>query len=319
MNVLVTGASGFLGRHLMPILRRSYGSGVTGVSRKDYDLTDPQAVRQMLEIHHPDVVIHLAAYVGGIGANRSRPADFFFRNTILTTLMFDAASRFGVKKLVYPMGGCSYPAKAVSPIDETQMWNGYPQQESAAYSVAKKTGLVASDAYRRQHGLHSVVIIPGNLYGEYDNFDLQESHVIPGMIRRFFEAKLNRQEKITLWGSGTPVRDFVYAEDVARTIPFFIDQYDSPEPVNLSSGVATPIKELAETVADLVGFPGKLEWDTSKPDGQMVKVFDTSRMKSLGLSCPTSLGDGLKKTIAWFEANYQTQGDGIRLSEAAVA
>ncbi len=303
----------------MPVLRRVYGGEITGISRKDYDLTAQDDVRRMFHDLKPEVLIHLAAYVGGIGANRDYPADFFFRNSLLTSLVFDGAARFGVRKLIYAMGGCSYPARATSPIGESQMWEGYPQPESAPYSIAKKTSLVASDAYRRQYGLNSVVIVPGNMYGEYDNFRLRESHVVPGMIRRFFEAQLADTPQVAMWGSGAPVRDFVYAGDVVATIPFFIDHYDSSDPVNLSSGTTTSIRELAETIGKLTGYNGEIHWDKTKPDGQMVKIFDVSRMKALGLACPTPLESGLRKTVFWFRENFQSRGDGIRLAEAVVA
>jgi GDP-L-fucose synthase len=229
MRITLTGSRGFLGRHLLPVLDRLYRGSVTAVSRADYDLTNPEAVRAMFRDLQPEVLIHLAAYVGGIGANRDYPADFFYRNTLLSALVFEEAARFGLRKLIYPMGGCSYPAAAKSPIDESQMWDGFPQPESAPYSVAKKLSLIASEAYRRQYGLNSVVIIPGNMYGEYDNFSRQGSHVIPGLVRRFYEAKVAAEPEVAVWGSGTPVRDFVYAGDVAAAIPFFIENYDSSE------------------------------------------------------------------------------------------
>lgn len=311
---LVTGATGFLGRHLMPVLTDAYGSDrVRGISSRDYDLMDPKQVAKMFAEINPSVVVHLAAYSGGIGANRKYPADFYYRNTVLTALMFEAAAQAKVKKLIYTMGGCSYPATAVSPIDESQMWNGYPQPESAGYSSAKKMGIVASVSYREQYGLDSTVLIPGNMYGEYDNFRNEESHVVPAMIRRYYEAKQNGAQEIAMWGSGTPQRDFVYAGDVARLIPHFIENYAQSGPVNISSGTSTSIKELAENIKELVRFNGKINWDTSKPDGQMVKIFATERMKSLGLSCPTSLNAGLTKTIAWLEKNYAQHSDGLRL------
>jgi GDP-L-fucose synthase len=312
--ILITGATGFLGRHALPVLRERYGvDAVSGVSSRDYDLADPIAVRRMFEDTRPEVVLHLAGYVGGIGANRAYPADFFYRNLLPMTLVFQAAAEFRIRKLIYTMGGCSYPAKAVSPITEEQMWEGYPQPESAAYSSAKKMGIVAAEAYRQQYGLNSVVLIPGNMYGEFDNFRAAESHVVPGLIRRFHESKLAGLPEVVCWGSGTPVRDFVYAGDVARTLPFFIDQYDSSQPVNISSGATTPIRELAETIRAYIEFPGPLVWDSSKPDGQMIKIFDVARMKALGLCCGTTLDEGLRRTIRWFAANYESRGDGIRL------
>jgi GDP-L-fucose synthase len=312
--IVITGASGFLGRHVLPVLcQRYHGEKVIGVSSRDYDLTDRGAVNRLFEDHKPALIVHLAGYVGGIGANRRWPADFFHRNLLLMAHMFEAAAVFGIRKLIYPMGGCSYPAKAVSPIGESQMWEGYPQPESTAYSSAKKMGIVASEAYRQQYELNSVVMIPGNMYGEYDNFRVAESHVVPGMIRRFYEAQLAGAPKIECWGSGSPTRDFVYAGDVARCVPFFIEEYDSSEPVNISSGTTTRICELAETIRELVGYEGNLAWDRTKPDGQKFKIFDVTRQTSLGLTCPTQLREGLERTIEWFAANYQTSGDGLRL------
>lgn len=298
----------------MPALQHAYGQGnVVGVSSRDYDLMDQASVERMFDERRPDVVVHLAAYSGGIGANRTYPADFYFRNTLLTALTFQAAAKRKVGKLIYTMGGCSYPAKATSPIDESQLWNGYPQNESAGYSTAKMMGTVASKSYRTQYDLNSVVLIPGNLYGEFDNFTPLDSHVVPAMIRRYYEAQRDGAKEVVMWGSGTPQRDFVYAADVARLLPWFIDNYDSSEPVNISAGRTTAIKELAETIAELVGFEGEIKWDTDKPDGQMVKIFATDRLKGLGLSCDTTLRDGLTRTIDWFAKNYETRGDGLRL------
>jgi GDP-L-fucose synthase len=314
MKVLLTGASGFLGRHTRPALEAHYGAdNVVGVSSRDYNLMDAAQVEQMFQTHKPDVVVHLAAYSGGIGANRTYPADFYFRNTILTALTFDAAARHGVGKLVYTMGGCSYPAKATSPISEDQLWNGYPQKESAGYSTAKMMGTVAARSYREQYGLNAVVLIPGNLYGEFDNYTPLDSHVVPAFIRRYHEAKLSGAERVVMWGSGAPQRDFVYAGDVARLMPYFIDSYDSSEPVNISSGTTTSIRELAETIKEMTGFAGEIAWDTAQPDGQMVKIFAVDRLKALGLSCDTPIREGLSRTIDWFARNYATAGDGLRL------
>lgn len=215
--------------------------------------------------------------------------------------------------MIYTMGGCSYPAAAVSPIGEDQMWQGYPQQESAGYSAAKKMGIVASQSYRIQYGLQSVVLIPGNMYGPYDNFRKEESHVVPGILRRYYEAKKNQAPRVTMWGTGTPKRDFVYAGDVAALIPWFIEHDSEAGPVNLSSGTTTSMKELADMIKQMTGYEGEIVWDTSKPDGQMVKIFDVSKMKSLGLACPTSLPDGLRMTAKWLEQNYEGHTDRIRL------
>lgn len=314
MKIVVTGSTGFLGGHLMPILKETYGEeNVKGLSSKEYDLLDFRQAKQMFEDLQPEVLIHLAAYSGGIGANRKYPGDFYFINTILTANCFELAARYGVKKMIYTMGGCSYPSTAVSPIGEEQMWQGYPQPESAGYSSAKKMGIVASHSYRTQYGLNSVVLIPGNMYGPYDNFRNEESHVVPGMLRRYYEARLNNIPKVTMWGTGTPVRDFVYAGDVAALIPWFVENYNETGPVNLSSGTTTSIKELAEIIKEMTGYQGEIEWDTTKPDGQMVKIFDVTKLKGLGLSCPTPLTEGLRITAKWLEENYDTKGDNIRL------
>ena len=313
-RVLLTGASGFLGRHTLPILQAAYGADdVVGVSSRDYDLMDRRAVDAMFDDHNPEIVVHFAAYSGGIGANRAYPADFYYRNTILTAHVFDAAARKGVGKLLYAMGGCSYPSKAASPIDESQLWTGYPQDESAGYSTAKMMGVVAARSYRSQHGLNASVIIPGNMYGEYDNFGVLDSHVVPAMIRRYHEARLRGDHEVVMWGTGRPQRDFVYAGDVAATVPFFLDRYDSSEPVNVSAGYSVPIAELAEHIARMTQFDGEIRWDADKPDGQMVKIFDTARLRGLGLACDTPLAEGLERTIAWFTRNYAARSDGLRL------
>jgi GDP-L-fucose synthase len=313
-KILVTGASGFLGRHVVPILKRRYGEGrVVGVSSKDYDLMDPAKHERMYAENNPEIVVHLAAYSGGIGANKAYPADFYYRNTLLTAYGFHFAAMHGTKKFVYPMGGCSYPSTAASPIDESQMWLGFPQPESAGYSSAKKMGIVAGASYRQQYGLKSSVIVPGNMYGEFDNYTRLDSHVVPAMIRRYYEAALQDAPEVVMWGSGSPKRDFVYAGDVAETIPYFIEEYDSTEPVNVSSGTSTSIRELAEMIKDVVGYKGEIKWDTSKPDGQMVKIFDVGRLSGLGLSCGTPLRIGIEKTLDWFRRNYKGRGDGLRL------
>jgi GDP-L-fucose synthase len=274
---------------------------------------DPVAVRNMFEAVRPQVVVHLAAYSGGIGANRTYPADFYFRNTVLTALTFEEAARHKAEKLIYTMGGCSYPATASSPIDEDQLFCGYPQPESAGYSTAKMMGVVAARSYRQQYGLNATVLIPGNLYGEFDNFRNGESHVVPAMIRRYFEAMRSGVEEVAMWGTGAPTRDFTYAGDVARLLPFFIDSYDEVGPVNLCTATSTSIRSLAESIARLVGYKGAIKWDESKPDGQMVKIFSNERMKALGLSCDTSLQEGLGRTISWFAQNYDSRGEGLRL------
>lgn len=313
-KIIITGATGFLGRHVMPVLIDKYGKdNVIGLSSSDYDLMKQEEVEKMFDELKPEVLIHLAAYSGGIGANKEYPADFYFRNTVLTALLFEMAAKYKVKKVIYPMGGCSYPANAVSPINEKQLWNGYPQEESAGYSAAKMMGIVASKSYRTQYGLNSIILIPGNMYGEYDNFRNKESHVVPAMIRRYYEAKKNGDRDIKMWGTGAPTRDFVYAGDVAATFPYFIEGYDSSNPINISTGTTITINELALTIKKLTGFEGKIVWDKNKPDGQLEKIFDVSKLNSLGVYCETNLLNGLDKTIDWFIRNYDNKSDGIRL------
>lgn len=299
-RILVTGATGFLGRHVVPVLRDKLKSEIVAVGRRDADLLQPGAADRLLRDVKPDAVLHLAAKVGGIIANKKYPADFFLENILINTLTFDACFRAKVRKFVTFIGGCSYPAKAPSPIAEDLMWEGYPQAESAPYSVAKKMMLVQSESYRLQHGFHSVVLVPGNVYGEYDNFNPEYAHVIPALIRRFIEAAESGAPSVPCFGSGRPTRDFVYAGDVAALVPWFIEHYDRGEPVNLSSGTRTSIRELAETIAAVTGYRGQITWDPSKPDGQVDKIFSVARLHDLGLSCTTKLEDGLRRTADWF-------------------
>ena len=300
-RIVVTGAHGFLGHHLMPRLQEAFSGEIVPVARKDYDLLQPGVPEAMIRDVQPDCVIHLAAKSGGIVDNKKRPADYYYENMVMNTHVLHASFKGGVTKLLTLMGGCSYPSKAVSPISEDQMWNGYPQIESAGYSVAKKMLLVQSWAYRVQYGFNSVVLVPGNLYGEWDNFNLEQSHVIPALIRKYIEARDARSPQVMALGTGKPTRDFVYAGDVAATLPWFLANYDSSEPVNISSGTRTSIKELAESIKEATGYEGEIVWDTSKPDGQMDKIFDVTRLHALGLTCDTPLREGLKRTAAWFE------------------
>lgn len=301
-KLLVTGAGGFLGCHIVPVLRERYPShDLITVGRTDYDLLKSEEAVRMMEDHQPDTVIHLAAKVGGIMANKDYPADFFYENMAINLNTFEAAFRSGVKKLVTFMGGCSYPSTATSPIGEDQMWNGIPQGESAPYSIAKKMLIVQSAAYRKQHGFNSIVLIPGNIYGEYDNFNWEYAHVIPAMIRRFIEARESGAPSVACYGSGRPTRDFAYAGDVAQLIPWFIEHYNASEPINLSSGTRTSIHDLAESIKRVTGYAGTIEWDTSKPDGQIDKIFDVQKLHALGLRCDTSLEAGLRRTVTWFE------------------
>ena len=301
-RVLITGASGFVGQNLVPLIP---DCSLALPTRSDYDLTDQAAVRALLGSTRPDVVIHLAGLVGGILANARRPADFYYQNLIMGTLMMEESYRAGVAKYVTLIGGCSYPADAASPIAESSLWEGYPQRESAPYSLAKRMAVVGADAYRRQHGFDAIVLVPGNLYGPHDNFDLEASHVIPALIRKFWEARRQGRSEVQAWGSGRPLRDFVYVADACEAVLRATESYSSPEIINISSGTRVSIRDLVETIARLIGYQGRVAWDTAKPDGQLDKGFDVRRMhERLGYECQTSLEDGLRRTIAWFDANH---------------
>ncbi len=245
--------------------------------------------------------------IGGIMANKQRPADFCTQNLLMGTMMLHESWQAGVSKYITLMGGCSYPAHAPSPIRESELWNGYPQPESAPYSLAKAMSAVQAEAYRRQYGFNAVVLVPGNLYGPYDNFDLTNSHVIPALIRKFSEARRDGLREIVSWGTGRATRDFIYAQDACEAILLGAALVNSSEIINLSSGNPITIRTLVETIADLTGYRGEIVWDTSKPEGQLEKGFDVSRMRAiLGYDCPTPLRAGLKRTIEWYECNHAT-------------
>ena len=303
-RVLVTGGTGFLGRNLLPTLRET-GCEVVAPTREDVNLLEQAQVRRLMAEARPHIVIHLAGLVGGILANRERPAEFCYENLLMGTMVLHESWRAGAAKYVTLIGGCSYPATAENPIAEEALWNGYPQPESAPYSLAKRMNVVQAEAYRREHGFDAIVLVPGNVYGPHDNFDLENSHVIPALIRRFHEAKAEGTGEVVVWGTGTPVRDFVYVSDVCQAIRVATETYSASEPINISSGVPTTIKELVELVARTTGYEGDVRWDPSKPNGQMLKAFKVTRMQEwLGYRCQTSLVEGLAKTAAWFEANY---------------
>jgi len=302
-RVLVTGGSGFVGSNLIPFLKKA-GAVVSAPDRAEYDLMRQLDVVRMFEDLRPEIVFHLAAYVGGILANRDKPADFCYRNLFLGAEVIHQAQQTGVKKYITLMGGCSYPAHAPSPIEEIQLWQGYPQSESAPYSLAKAMAQELAKAYRRQYGLNAIVLVPGNIYGPHDNFDLQGSHVIPALIRKYIEAKERGDVEVVAWGSGKPLRDFIYIGDVCEAILLAAQTYDGSDLINISSGQRTSIRELVDLVAELTGFQGRVVWDTTKPDGQMDKGFAVERMKKiLGFTPRITLRGGLQKTIDWFHSH----------------
>ena len=304
LRILVTGATGFLGTNLFQLMR---GRGLNPITpgRKDYDLLEQARVRQMLAEIKPQMVFHLAGLVGGILGNRERPADYHYQNAFMGEVMMHESCLAGVKKYVTVMGGCSYPAHAPSPIKETSLFNGYPQELTAPYSIAKALNAVQAPAYREQYNFNAIVLVPGNMYGPHDNYDLKRSHVVPALIRRYYEAQKSGASEVSAWGTGRPTRDFVYVRDVCEALLIAAEKYDGADLINISSGKPVTIKELTEKIARAVGYQGRVVWDASKPDGQLEKGFDVTRLREqLGYECPTSLDEGLRLTIDWFEKNY---------------
>jgi GDP-L-fucose synthase len=294
----------------VPLLE-AQGHDVAALSTRDGDLTNLQVFRNLMILNEPNLVIHLAGLVGGIQANRTLPADYFYMNQVLTTNLFEAVKGLNARVFV-TIGGCSYPANAISPISENQMWDGYPQLDSAPFSVAKKTAITAANAYRQQHGLDTKVIIPGNMYGPFDNFRTQQSHVVPALIRKFHEAKISNSKSIPIWGSGRATRDFVYVGDVAEMISNLVTVSEFPDLINLSSGSETQISALATLLREIIYPEGELEFDLTAPEGQIIKIFDTELMKKIGLSSETSLESGLRKTYSWLTQALESNSSHLR-------
>jgi GDP-L-fucose synthase len=296
--VVVTGGAGFLGSAVTRDLRE-LGAEARVVRQADFDLRDPVAARAAVD--GAEAVIHLAANVGGIGFNRANPAPLVYDNLMMTANIFEASRAAGVAKLVSACTVCAYPKHTAAPFSEDDLWDGYPEESNAPYGLAKKMMLVLSDAYRRQYGFDSCAPIVANLYGPNDNFDLESSHVIPAMIRKFVEAVDRDDETVTLWGTGNPSREFLYVDDAARGLLLAAEHLDVSDPVNLGVGVETKIRDLAETIARLTGFEGTIEWDSSRPDGQPKRYLDVSRARELiGFAARVALDDGLARTIASF-------------------
>jgi GDP-L-fucose synthase len=300
-RILVTGGAGFLGGHIVEELERAGCRQTIVVRSSEYDLRDPRAVAELFRVHRPGVVIHAAAVVGGIGANRERPGDFFHDNALMGIHVIEAARRHRTAKVVVLGTVCAYPKFAAVPFSEEDLWLGYPEETNAHYGIAKKALLVQCQAYRQQFGLNAIYLLPVNLYGPRDRFDPQSSHVIPALIRKCQEAIDRGAGHIELWGDGSATREFLYAGDAARAIVAAASLYDKPDPVNIGSGQEISIAELARLIAGLTGFQGELRWDPSKPNGQPRRCLDTSRaFREFGFRASTRLRDGLIETIAWY-------------------
>ena len=303
-RVVVTGGAGFLGSFVVEQLRAKGCRAVVVPSSKDYDLVEMDAVRRLYADANPDVVVHLAARVGGIGANQANPGRFFYDNLMMGSQLIEVGRQLGIKKFVAIGTICAYPKYAPIPFKEDDLWAGYPEETNAPYGLAKKMMLVQSQAYRQQYGFNSIVLFPVNLYGPRDNFDLETSHVIPALIRKCAEAQQNGKPEIVLWGDGTPTREFLYVEDAAEGILLAAEQYNESRPLNLGTGEEISIKNLAGIIAAELGFHGRIRWDHTKPNGQPRRCLDVSRIKqTIGFQAAHSLRDGLKKTIQWYRAN----------------
>ena len=300
----MTGGAGFLGRAVVRRIRERGAERVFVPRSADYDLRLRENVLRLLEDAAPDYIVHLAAVVGGIGANRANPGSFFYDNAIMGIHLLEEARKAGVEKILVVGTICAYPNDTPVPFREDDLWDGYPETTNAPYGLAKKMLLVQAQAYREQYGTNIVYLLPVNLYGPADNFDPESSHVIPALIRKFVEARERGDASITAWGTGSPTREFLYVDDAAEGIALAMERYDKPDPVNLGSGDEISIRDLTSTIREMVGFEGRVEWDESKPDGQPRRRLDTSRAREeFGFVASTPFDVGLRGTIDWFEAN----------------
>lgn len=298
---VVTGGGGFLGSHVVEKLKIRGAACIFVPIISEYDLTKEEVIIRLLKETKPDIVIHLAAVVGGIGANRENPGRFFYENLIMGAQLMEQARLFGVKKFVALGTICSYPKFTPVPFKEENLWDGYPEETNAPYGLAKKMMLVQSQAYRQQYGFNSIFLLPVNLYGPGDNFDPRSSHVIPALIKKCIDAHQNREGEIVVWGTGKATREFLYVEDAAEAILLATEKYNKGDPVNIGAGFEISIKELAELIMELTGFKGQIIWDRTKPDGQPRRMLDTTRaFQEFGFKARTSFREGLRKTIEWY-------------------
>jgi nucleoside-diphosphate-sugar epimerase len=306
-RVTVTGGEGFVGRHLVPMLSELEPSEVMTFSSHDYDLARQEDVARMYTDQRPDVVIHLAARVGGIGANRENPGFFFYQNAIMGIELLEQARQRGVEKFVQVGTVCSYPKFAAVPFREDALWDGYPEETNAPYGVAKKALLVQAQAYRAQYGFRTACVLPANLYGPGDSFDLESSHVIPALIRKCVEARDRSAPSITVWGTGNATREFLYVDDAARGILLAAERVDEPTPINLGTSAEITIRDLVEKIKRLTGFEGQVVWDASRPDGQPRRKLDIEKARDLlGFEAQVDFEDGLRRTIEWYAGSLAT-------------
>ena len=303
-RITVTGGKGFLGSHLLKKLKDCGCRHINIADRPEYDLTDIADIRRMYEEAKPQIVIHLAAKVGGIGFNQEKPAELFYDNLIMGTQLLHEAYLRNIEKFIALGTICAYPKFTPVPFKEEDIWNGYPEETNAPYGLAKKMMLVQSQAYRQQYDFNAIFLLPVNLYGPGDNFDPRSSHVIPALIKKCFDAMDNNSDTLEVWGTGEATREFFYVEDAAEAICMATDAYNKSEPVNIGAGFEISIKELTELIAKLTGFQGKITWDKSKPDGQPRRMLDTTKaLKEFMFTAKTNLTEGLIKTIDWYKEN----------------
>jgi GDP-L-fucose synthase len=307
-RVCVTGGAGFLGKVVVDGLRRRGAVDIFVPAQEQYDLVQPAAVARLLADARPNLIIHLAAHVGGIGANRAHPAEFFYDNLMMGVQLMHESWKSGVEKFVAIGTVCAYPKFTPLPFKEDDLWNGYPEETNAPYGLAKKMLLVQAQAYRQQYGFKAIFLLPVNLYGPGDNFDPRSSHVIPALIRKCIEAQRSGQSEIAVWGDGSPTREFLYVDDAAEGILLAAEKYNSSDPVNLGSGHEISIKDLAEMIARLSGFRGQLVWDTSKPNGQPRRALDVSRAEQyFGFRAQMDFEEGLRRTIEWYRSQPEQE------------
>ena len=307
-RVVVTGGAGFLGTYVMEKLQARGCAALFAPRKREYDLRQLEAIQQLYADTRPTMVIHLAAVVGGIGANRERPGEFFYDNLMMGAQLLEQARLAAVDKFVAIGTVCAYPKFAPTPFREDDLWDGYPEETNAPYGLAKKMLLVQSQAYRQQYGYNSLFLLPVNLYGPRDNFDPRSSHVIPALIKKCVEAVARGEDEIVVWGDGSPTREFIYVEDAAEGIVLAAERYNASDPVNLGSGFEISIKDLVERVAEYAGFRGRLVWDTTKPNGQPRRRLDTSRAEqAFGFRAQVGFEEGLRRTVAWYLAQVAEQ------------